>query len=96
MSIKGKGSITLDGKTNIEDVFFVDGLKHNLLSVGKLVEKGYHLQFTEKTCTIKGKHDKLICIGKRTTDDIFHLNPIKISCLVAKVDDNWLFHKIFC
>ena len=39
--VKGIGSITLDGKTNIEDVYFVDGLKHNLLSAGKLVGKGY-------------------------------------------------------
>ena len=30
----GIGSITLDGKTNIDDVYFFDGLKHNLLSVG--------------------------------------------------------------
>ena len=33
------GSITLEGKTNTDDVYFVDGLKHNLLSVGKLVDK---------------------------------------------------------
>ena len=32
--IIGIGSITLDGKTNTDDVYFVDGLKHNLLSVG--------------------------------------------------------------
>ena len=32
--IRGFGSITLDGKTNTDDVYFVDGLKHNLLSVG--------------------------------------------------------------
>ena len=38
--ITGIGSITLDGKTNIDDVYFVDGLKHNLLSVGKLMDKG--------------------------------------------------------
>ena len=28
------GHITLDGKINIDDVYFVDGLKHNFLSVG--------------------------------------------------------------
>ena len=27
------GSITLDDKNNIDDVYFVDGLKHNLLSI---------------------------------------------------------------
>ena len=32
--ITGIGSINLDGKTNTNDVYFVDGLKHNLLSVG--------------------------------------------------------------
>ena len=40
--MKGIGSITLDGKTNnTKDVYFVDGLKHNILSVGQLVDKGY-------------------------------------------------------
>ena len=32
--IKGIGSITLDGKTNTNDVYFVDGLKHNPFSIG--------------------------------------------------------------
>ena len=35
----GIGSITLDGKTYTDDVYFVDGLKHNLLSVGQLMDK---------------------------------------------------------
>ena len=37
------GSITLDGKTINNDVYFVDGLKNNLLSVRQLVDKGYQL-----------------------------------------------------
>ena len=41
--IIGIGSMTLDGKTNTDDVYFVDGLKHNLLRVGQLVDKGYLL-----------------------------------------------------
>ena len=32
--IIGIWSITLDGKTKTDDVYFVNGLKHNLLSVG--------------------------------------------------------------
>lgn len=35
--IKGIGPNTLDGKTNTDDVYFFDGLKHNLLSVGWLL-----------------------------------------------------------
>ena len=41
--IKGMGSITLDGKTNTNKVYFINGLKNNLLSVGQLVDKGYQL-----------------------------------------------------
>ena len=32
--ITGIGSITLDGRTNTDDVYFVYVLKHNFLSVG--------------------------------------------------------------
>ena len=39
--IKGIGSITLDGKTNTYDIHLFDGLKHNLISVGYMVDKGY-------------------------------------------------------
>ena len=39
--IKEIRSITLNGKTNRNDVYFVGGLEPNLLSVGKLVDKGY-------------------------------------------------------
>ena len=48
--IIGIGSITLDGKTHTNDVSFVDRLKHNLLSVGQLMDKGYQLQFCNNTC----------------------------------------------
>ena len=39
--VKGIGSITPDGKNKIDDVYFVDGLKHNLLSIGQVVDKSY-------------------------------------------------------
>ena len=94
--VKGIGSITLDGKTNTEDVYFVDGLKHNILSVGQLVDKGYHLQFIEKTCMTRDKDEKVIRIGTRSRCNVFQLNPTEMTCLVAKIDDNWLWHKRFC
>ena len=93
--VKGIGSITPNVKNNTEDVYFVDGLKHNLLSVGKLVVKGYQLQFTEKTCMIRDKDGKVIGTGTRSRGNVFQLNPTKMTCLVAKVDDSWLWNKRF-
>ena len=93
--IIGIGSITLDGKTNIDDVYFVDGLKHNLLSVGQLVDKRYLLQFIENTCIIKDRDGKLIWIGTRSRGNGFQLNPTKMTFLVVEVDNNWLWHRRF-
>ncbi|GLJ18478.1 hypothetical protein SUGI_0327670 [Cryptomeria japonica] len=45
--IRGRGSISLDGKHNTDNVYFVEGLRHNLLSVGKLVDKGFQLHFKD-------------------------------------------------
>ena len=69
--VKGIGSITLDGKTNTKDVYSIDGLKNNLLSVRQLAEKGYQLQFIKKTCMIKDKDGKLTSIGNRSSGNVF-------------------------
>ena len=69
--IIGIGSITLDRKTNTDDVYFVDGLKHNLLSVGQLVDKGYQLQFGNDTCIIKDKEGRLLGTSTRTRGNVF-------------------------
>lgn len=94
--IIGIGSITLDGKTNTNDVYFVDGLKHNLLIVGQLMDKGHQLQFGNDTCIIKNKEGKLLGTGIRTRGNLFQLNTTEITCLVAKVDNSLLWHRRFC
>ena len=70
--VKGIRSINLDGKTNTKDIYFVDGLKNNLLSVGQLVDKGYQLLFIEKTsCMIKDKYRKVIGTLTRSRGNVF-------------------------
>lgn len=52
----GIGEIMVDtkvGQKKIPNVYFVPGLKHNLLSVGQLIQKGYDLHFKGETCEIK-------------------------------------------
>jgi hypothetical protein len=46
VKVMGKGAInviTNSGKKTIPDVYFVPGLKHNLISVGQLTQKGEFL-----------------------------------------------------
>ena len=52
--IRGKGMVSLsNGKWKAQDVLCVDGLKHNLLSVSQMCDKGCEVVFTAKDCKIK-------------------------------------------
>ena len=49
--IRGKGLVRLNsGKGKAQDVLFVDGLKHNLLSVSQVCDIGCEVVFTSKEC----------------------------------------------
>jgi hypothetical protein len=52
--IKGKGMISLsNGKGKSQDVLFVEGLKHNLLSVSQVCDRECEVIFTSKDYRIK-------------------------------------------
>ena len=48
--IKGKGNIYSISNACMEDVLFVEGLKHNLMSISQLCDKGYKINFEENMC----------------------------------------------
>jgi hypothetical protein len=66
--IKGKGMVSLsNGKGKAQDVLFVDGLKHNLLSVSQVCDRGCEVVFTSKGCKIQSVNSgQLIAKGIRT------------------------------
>jgi hypothetical protein len=60
--IRGKGIVVLDedkkGKTKAQNVLYVDGLKHNLLSVSQMCDQGHNVLFHSKGC-------KVMDVGRR-------------------------------
>ncbi|XP_050895540.1 uncharacterized protein LOC127102179 [Lathyrus oleraceus] len=52
-AILGKGSVGNPSSTNIYDVILVEGLKHNLISISQLCDKGYKITFTNTCCIIE-------------------------------------------
>ncbi|GLJ33801.1 hypothetical protein SUGI_0679410 [Cryptomeria japonica] len=91
--VKGRGSISLNGKRSVDNVYWVDGLKHNLLSVAQLNDSGLTLQFKNGVCRIKGKDGKLVAIGMQTKGNLFQLNANVSTYLMAKLDDSWIWHR---
>ncbi|PKU61342.1 Retrovirus-related Pol polyprotein from transposon TNT 1-94 [Dendrobium catenatum] len=77
--VEGKCDIlvqTRKGEKKISDVLYIPNLKHNLLSVGQLNQKGYVLTFFFDTCTIKDKHGFLIAKVKVTPNKMYPMNMI--------------------
>ena len=56
--ILGIGKIGTNPSTSIENVLLVDGLKHSLLSVSQLCDKGFLVSFDSYNCVIENKHEK--------------------------------------
>ena len=50
--IKGKGSIFLKQKVKDGNVMYVDGLKHNLLSVSQMCDQGNEVVFRSNGCVV--------------------------------------------
>ena len=79
--IIGQGNIGNDTSSLIESVLLVDGLKHNLLSVNQLCDKGFKVIFKASHCIIKDiQNDKTIFMGHRC-DNVYTIN-------ISKYDDH--------
>ncbi|RVW55764.1 hypothetical protein CK203_075787 [Vitis vinifera] len=64
--IIGQGNIGNGTSFLIESVLLVDGLKHNLLSISQLCDKGFKVIFEASHCIIKDiQNDKTIFMGHR-------------------------------
>lgn len=96
-NILGMGKVETPPLTTIEDVLYVEVLKHNLLNVRQLCDKGLKVNFTKNECIIEDEvtHD-IKFIGK-IINNIFmiYLDDLclKIKCLVVINDYAWLWHK---
>lgn len=56
--ISGVGDIGNESTAVIKNVLYVEGLKHNLLSISQLCDKGFQVSFSSQSCIIEHKDDK--------------------------------------
>ena len=68
VSVMGKRDVNVfirkGVKKSISDVYYVPGMKCNLLSIGQLVQKGYNVFFDDDVCTIMDKPPGKKCIAE--------------------------------
>ena len=94
----GVGSVSNPNKPIIDNVLLVNGLKHNLLSISQLCDKGYKIVFEKESCLIYDIDLITIIFKGYRKNNIYVLSMKNISnehCLIASSNDSILWHKCF-
>jgi len=71
--ILGNGVIGNGSSFNIKNVLLVEGLKHNLISISQLCDKGFKVMFEPNNCLIYDAHGRIVLIGKRVNNIYIYL-----------------------
>ncbi|WVZ58209.1 hypothetical protein U9M48_008497 [Paspalum notatum var. saurae] len=96
--VLGLGNIPISNDQSISNVLLVDSLGYNLLSVSQLCEMGYNCLFTDEGVQIIRRMDSSIAFTGRLKGKLYLVDftTTKVSpetCLVAKSDMGWLWHR---
>jgi hypothetical protein len=95
--VKGLGKIAISTDHSISNVFLVDSLDYNLLSLSQLCKMGYNCLFTDVGVTVFRISDDSIAFkgvleGQLYLVD-FNDNEAELdTCLIAKTNMGWLWH----
>jgi len=82
----GRGSIGDKDILIIHDVLFVEGLKHNLLSISQLCDKGYQVIFKTNSCEICLPNSKEVMLIGKIINNVYLLDissPCSIGFLLV-------------
>jgi hypothetical protein len=96
--VKGLGKISISADHSISNVFLVDSLDYNLLSVSQLCKMGYNCLFIDIGVIVFKRSDdsiefKGVLEGQLYLVD-FNDNQAELdTCLIAKTNMGWLWHR---
>ena len=96
--ILGVGKVGKDPSIVIDNVYLVEGLKFNLLSVSQLYDKGNQVIFDKEKCVFKTPNTGDTFISALRHDNVYALNTNEITAqnfnsLKAITDDPKLWHR---
>jgi hypothetical protein len=96
--VKGLAKIAISSYHFISNVFLVDSLDYNLLSVSQLCKIGYNCLFTDVGVTVFRRSDDSISFKGMLDGQLylvdFNDNNAKLdTCLIAKSNMGWLWHR---
>jgi hypothetical protein len=93
--VKGLGKIAISRDHSISNVFLVDSLYYNLLSVSQLCKRGYNCLFTDIGVTVFRRSDDSVAFKGVLEGQLYlvDFNRVELNTfLIAKTNMGWLWH----
>nr|GEY56598.1 integrase, catalytic region, zinc finger, CCHC-type, peptidase aspartic, catalytic [Tanacetum cinerariifolium] len=96
--IAGYGDVVI-GSMTITNIYYVEGLGHNLFNVGQFCDKGLEVAFRKSTCFVRNENGVDLLTGDRSSNlYTIALNEVasnSLTCLLAKSFSSqfWLWHQ---
>nr|KAJ0204837.1 hypothetical protein LSAT_V11C500258600 [Lactuca sativa] len=97
---KGYGNIKCNNVV-FQNVSYVKGLKHNLISISQLCDADYEVHFTKKEGRVVNTDKNIVLLASRKDDiyviDMFSCDKALMQCFFTKSQTNlsWIWHKRF-
>nr|GEX64509.1 hypothetical protein [Tanacetum cinerariifolium] len=89
--IAGYGDVVIRSMT-IKKVYYVEGLGHNLFSVGQFCDKGLEVAFRKSTCFVRNEDGVDLLTGDRSSNlytiDLNKVASNSLTCLLAKASSS--------
>ncbi|KAI3692850.1 hypothetical protein L6452_32674 [Arctium lappa] len=96
--ILGYGDL-VQGNITVKRVSYVEGLSHNLFSIGQFCDKDLEVSFKSNRVAVKNDSGRDLLVGKRRSNlYTIDLSKVKIPsdiCLLSKasVHESWIWHR---
>jgi len=79
-NIIGIGNIKIGSSPLIENVILVDGLKHNLLSISQLCDRGFKVISDDSSCNILDCKTDACILSRFRENNVYIIDMLNLDC----------------
>ena len=91
--VLGRGTLNVDNFLWFKNVFHVDGLKANLISISQICDSNLNVNFNCEKCVVIDIDGKCILEGFRSPDNCYTLISPSHTCHKINYNDTKLWHE---
>ncbi|CAM8913608.1 unnamed protein product [Rhodiola kirilowii] len=69
--VVGRGTLNVPGLPRLTEVFLVEGLQANLISISQLCDGNNQVQFTQDNCIVQNNQNQIVLTGRRASNNCY-------------------------